>query len=208
MVTDNQQPSSHRVCRKCEVTKPLEDFALVYAKNSRGQNYRQHTCKDCAKVEHAARMRKARAENRDKYIGHQREHRQRHTERVRQQRRESGYRRKMRVLNAYGGPKCACCGETILSALTIDHINNDGAKHRNELNGGHGREKSVEIYVWLEANGYPPGFQVLCYNCNISKHRNGGVCEHTMIEGSTTREQSRSLEAIARRSAGRPLKGR
>lgn len=25
---------------------------------------------------------------------------------------------------------------------------------------------------------HPEGFQTLCYNCNIGKHRNGGICPH------------------------------
>lgn len=205
-MADNPQPSvEFRECRKCGETKKFEEFAIVYAKNSRGQNYRQHTCKLCAKDVHAALMRKARATNPERYRVHQREHRQRHLERVRGQRRESGVRRKLRVMHGYGGPVCTCCGESHLSMLSIDHINNDGNKHRNLLNGGKGRDKSIDMYIWLEENGFPSGFQVLCYNCNISKHRNKGVCEHKLDEGSTTRAQARSLEAIAKRNAGRPI---
>ncbi len=203
-MTDNLQPST-RQCKKCGNTKPLDQFATVYSKASRGQNYRQHSCQDCAKVSHAARMRRARLNNSEKYRVHQREHRARHLERVRRQRRESGIRRKMRVMAAYGG-KCACCGETELSMLTMDHIHEDGNKHRDELNGGRGREVSVEMYCWLERNKCPDGFQVLCYNCNISKHRGRGVCAHKSGEGSTTIPQGSSLQAIGKRSAGRPYR--
>lgn len=204
MMTDNQQPSVDlRECRKCGATKSLDEFAIVYAKNSRGQNYRQHTCKECAKVEHAARMRKARKDSPQKYREHQKEHRQRHLELVRLQRRESGVRRKLRVMTAYGGAKCKCCGEDCLSMLTIDHVNNDGAKHRNHVTGNRGREVSVEMYCWIENHNYPPGFQVLCYNCNISKHRNKGVCGHKINEGSTTIQKWSSFEAIAKRKSGR-----
>jgi hypothetical protein len=204
-MTDNQQPSVERTCRTCGEVKVLEDFALVYAKNSRGQNYRQHTCKSCAKVEHATRMRRARANNPQKYREHQRSFRVNNLERFAALKKQSGIRRKLRVFHAYGGPKCVCCGETILSALTIDHINNDGAAHRRELNGN-SRGLGNTMYFWLEQNNFPSGFQVLCYNCNISKHRNGGVCEHKLNEGSTTIPTGSSLEAIARRSAGRPRK--
>lgn len=82
------------------------------------------------------------------------------------------------VFNAYGGYVCACCGETMRECLTIDHVNNDGGKHRRELaNKGRGAGGS-SVYYWLKRNNYPPGFQVLCYNCNIGKYRNGGVCPH------------------------------
>jgi hypothetical protein len=30
----------------------------------------------------------------------------------------------------------------------------------------------------LRKNGFPEGFQVLCANCNIGRHINGGICPH------------------------------
>jgi len=79
------------------------------------------------------------------------------------------YRERLRneVLDAYGS-HCACCGETKRHFLTIDHINNDGAEHRRKV--GH-------TYSWLKKNNFPPGFQVLCYNCNCSKGFYG-QCPH------------------------------
>ena len=84
------------------------------------------------------------------------------------------------AIEAYGGMKCACCGETIEQFLTIDHINNDGAEHRKSLGRkiGNGKGGSATIYTWLKNNNYPPGFQVLCMNCNHGKSRNKGVCPH------------------------------
>lgn len=207
-MTDNLQPSIERTCRKCGETKPFEDFAIVYAKNSRGQNYRQHTCKECAKSVHAGLMRKARAKNPGLYKNMQRQHRQRHLELVRRQRRESGKRLKLRVMAKYGGAICACCAEKCLSMLTIDHINNDGAKHRKEIGNVYEFAKGkraivADFYRWLERNEFPTGFQVLCYNCNLSKYRNKGICEHKLDEGSTTIPEGSSLEAIAKRNAGR-----
>ena len=79
------------------------------------------------------------------------------------------------VYAAYGGFVCACCGETERLFLTIDHVENDGAKMRQE--GTHGRSGTA-FYQWLRRQGFPAGFQVLCLNCNIGKHRNGGVCPH------------------------------
>jgi len=79
--------------------------------------------------------------------------------------------KKARVMDAYGG-KCACCGETELAFLTIDHVDGDGADHRRELG-----VKGVR-YAWFIQNGFPKGFQVLCANCNFGRHINGGVCPH------------------------------
>lgn len=78
---------------------------------------------------------------------------------------------RLEVYEAYGGPKCNCCNESVLEFLTIDHINNDGAKHRKEV----GR---TSVLKWLKDNNYPDGYQVLCFNCNMGKKLNGGICPH------------------------------
>jgi len=69
---------------------------------------------------------------------------------------------KLDTLIYYGGC-CVECGTDNLSFLTIDHINNNGGAHRKEI--------GPNIYEWLKKNNYPlEGFQVLCFNCNYSKH--------------------------------------
>lgn len=78
------------------------------------------------------------------------------------------------VFAAYGGYVCVCCGETEKRFLTIDHINNDGAKHRKEI----GFRGGIGIHLWLCKNAFPEGFQVLCFNCNHGKQLNGGTCPH------------------------------
>lgn len=184
---ENQQPSLElRDCKKCGQRKPLEEFAKVYSLKNRGKNYRQHTCHECWKIAHAATMRKRRAINPESYRQAQRKHRANFLDRCQRQKRESDARRNQQVFAVYGGARCVCCGETEISMLTIDHINEDGSEHRNEINGGFGRHKSINIYVWLRKNNFPTGFQVLCYNCNISKHRNKGICAHQLKKGSTT----------------------
>lgn len=79
------------------------------------------------------------------------------------------------VFAAYGGYQCACCGETERLFLSIDHVANDGGEMRR--NGTHGTSGTA-FYQWLKKNNFPDGFQVLCLNCNIGKHRNGGICPH------------------------------
>ena len=87
--------------------------------------------------------------------------------------REYHLRRKMDAFNAYGGPVCACCGETLFEGLTIDHIAGDGAAHRHAINSRLGND----LYRWLKLHGYPPGFQVLCATCNLAKGT-GDHCPH------------------------------
>lgn len=80
---------------------------------------------------------------------------------------------KQEVYAAYGGFVCACCGETEPKFLCLDHVENDGARHRKEMGGGGDR-----ILRWLKRNGFPRGFRVVCANCNQGKQLNGGVCPH------------------------------
>jgi len=38
------------------------------------------------------------------------------------------------------------------------------------------RGGSATLYLWLEKQNYPEGFQVLCANCNTARTK--GVCPH------------------------------
>ena len=91
--------------------------------------------------------------------------------------RDERERKRMKILIHYGGnpPKCACCGETIIKFLTVDHINNDGAKHRKEI---YTKSWGGDITRWLTKNNYPEGFRILCWNCNCGRAHNGGICPH------------------------------
>ena len=62
--------------------------------------------------------------------------------------------------------------------LTVDHVNGDGAAKRAMHRTGN------SFYRWIIRNGFPADFQVLCFNCNIGRAMNGGICPHK--EGSTT----------------------
>lgn len=81
----------------------------------------------------------------------------------------------------YGGVRCACCGETNPGFLTMDHIAEDGAVHRKKI-FAHTKDGRGRIYNWLKKNGYPIGFQVLCFNCNCGRAYNGGICPHKIAE--------------------------
>jgi len=97
--------------------------------------------------------------------------------------REWNKKRREIVIFHYGG-KCMCCGESNIEFLTMDHINNDGAKHRKELKeNGH-----IHIYDWIIKNDFPDTFQVLCMNCNWAKgkyklcpHKKSDICIFTFI---------------------------
>lgn len=69
---------------------------------------------------------------------------------------------KLKVFMHYsnGDPKCACCGEKRLEFLCLDHINGGGMKHRKTFSGS--------IHFWIVKHGYPPGYRVMCHNCNMA----------------------------------------
>jgi hypothetical protein len=77
-------------------------------------------------------------------------------------------------------PSCSCCGETIWMFLALDHIDGGGHEQRKKLGGG-------GFWAWLRNNDYPPGFRVLCHNCNYGRHLNGGACPHEEITNGATR---------------------
>ena len=71
---------------------------------------------------------------------------------------------KQEVLDHYGR-ECACCGDPDHRRLTIDHIAGGGRQHRESGMDGH-----HHIGRFLKANGWPPGYQTLCWSCNSVKH--------------------------------------
>lgn len=101
-------------------------------------------------------------------------HRVKDRERGRLKDRVASARLKEECFRQYGN-KCACCGESTIEFLTIEHELGNGNNHRRELfkhnvGGSH-------MYRWLKKNGYPAGFSILCMNCNWAK-RYGGICPH------------------------------
>jgi hypothetical protein len=79
------------------------------------------------------------------------------------------------VYYSNGKGACVCCGETQLEFLSIDHINNDGREDRQQ----HKSWVGSQFYYWLVRNNFPPGYQIMCLNCNVSRGRHG-VCVHKL----------------------------
>lgn len=85
---------------------------------------------------------------------------------------------KLEVLGYYsdGRLECRCCGVINHRFLSIDHIEGRGNQHRREI----GQPAGDRFYNWLKKNGFPIGYQVLCFNCNMAKRT--GPCPHTEID--------------------------
>ncbi len=89
-----------------------------------------------------------------------------HAEEIKDVGRRTKARLKLLVLTVYGNGemKCVQCGEERSACLSIDHINNNGASHRRELN-----RSGTLFYRWLRDNRFPMGYQTLCMNCQWVK---------------------------------------
>lgn len=84
---------------------------------------------------------------------------------------------KHHVLEKYGG-KCNCCGENEVLFLTIDHINNDGNIERNGIDN----YNTISFYLKLKKEEIRNDLQVLCWNCNMGKRINFGICPHIEVK--------------------------
>ena len=72
------------------------------------------------------------------------------------------------------GNKCACCGESEVLFLTLDHVNRNGAEEKRAL----GHTSNLQTYRHAIQNGFPDDYQLLCWNCNCGRERNNGICPH------------------------------
>jgi hypothetical protein len=68
-----------------------------------------------------------------------------------------------REIYAHYGNKCAFCGDSNPSHLSIDHINNDGGKQRRQ------GIKATKLLHWIKKNNYPDDLQLLCFTHNFEK---------------------------------------
>lgn len=84
------------------------------------------------------------------------------------------YKQKLRrdLFTHYGNGliACACCGEKHEEFLTIDHVNGGGSEERR-------KQTQNGILSRLRREGYPPGYRILCMNCNFSIGIRG-YCPH------------------------------
>jgi len=161
METSKTMPSEgSKRCSKCGEVKLLSEFYVRKNKSLMAE------CKVCTRLRSKARM------NSEKRVEILKKDNESHRRKYKQI--------KDAVFAAYGGHKCACCGETEPLFLTLDHINNDGAEFRKKNFPGKNWRFSAgsRTYRWILKNNFPDGYQVLCANCNHGKRTNNGICPH------------------------------
>ena len=155
-------------------------YKRLYASNPEKYRKRARAYYETHKEQAYASQRKWMAKHPEKPM----EYKKRWLEKYPEERRQivRNYHIKLRraAIEYYGvpNPKCMCpggCDEGIYEFLAIDHINGGTAgKH-----GTSAREKDRKgtLYQWLRKHDYPPGYQVLCHNCNTAKAAYG-KCPH------------------------------
>jgi hypothetical protein len=85
------------------------------------------------------------------------------------------------------GRRCACCGETTPDFLTVDHVRNDGRKHRTK-----GGFRNPYLYYSEIKRAFGSGrvaevrrvrrkYQLLCWTCNTAKQFRG-ACPHRLAD--------------------------
>lgn len=78
--------------------------------------------------------------------------------------RKSHYQKQREVLLQRYGGRCVRCDESDQNVLELDHINNDGSMHRNQIGSG-----PQAVFYWAVANNFPDTIQLLCGNCHVAK---------------------------------------
>jgi 5-methylcytosine-specific restriction endonuclease McrA len=101
-------------------------------------------------------------------------------------RRESNKKLKVEAIEQYGGV-CACCKESLLGFLTLDHV--------IPTREGTDRVGGVLLYRRLKSAGWPLAdeLRILCWNCNLGRDRNRGQCPHLGLFEPKDRNARRGL---------------
>lgn len=160
-------------CSKCLIEK--EATPQNFPKDKKKINGLHSWCKLCRSKYETARQKGAGITSYQKYTKNNPERRARYLA----QTRETNRKIREEIINHYskGKNKCECCPETLIEFLAIDHINGNGNKDRKEKGLGSG----APFFRYLKQNGYPPGYRVLCHNCNMSRGCYG-YCPHEKME--------------------------
>lgn len=156
-----------KTCANCGEDKPFEQFTKkkryadglsLYCKECESKSYKRYYQKNKADVK--SKSKKYYDLNKDKINEKTCEcHRKRRT------------KNRLKVIEHYsnGTMKCAKCDWSDVRALTIDHINGGGLRHRREIGTSH-------LSDWLVKNNFPDGFQVLCMNHQFVKRFENNEC--------------------------------
>lgn len=174
-----------KTCTRCRRELDPAEFYVRKAKKGQKRNERCKACiKELNRAYYLANLEKVKAQ-----VEAYRQSRKHTAEfKAKQKAASSATHKKWKTIALEKiGKVCACCGESRFEFLSIDHVNNDGYKHRKETS-------SRNLYYMLSRPDYKSEYalQTLCFNCNFAKRYNGGICPHqerseTIPQGSTVK---------------------
>lgn len=172
-------------CTRCKETLPLDRFYFRKSKNRL-----ETRCKACIKIFNREYYEKNTEQIKRINTIYRQQHWEERAEKRKSYHKSRHLRLKMEALKRIG-LECVCCGEKMFEFLSIDHVNEDGDRHRREIN-------NRNIYEWLSNNNYECSYelQTLCFNCNFGKQYNNGVCPHRE-RSETIRKEYTSSEVEA-----------
>ena len=158
-----------KICPTCNQAKP--PTTEYWQKSTRVSDGWLTYCKICRNKTNAEWAKANPEKIRKKDREWKRKQRREHPEKDLAIKRKWQLKLRTELINAYGN-KCACCGETILEFLTLEHVNGDGKEHRKRVGSG------SKIWLDLKRRGWPQeGFTLLCWNCHMATCR-GLICPH------------------------------
>ena len=171
-----------KTCSRCNKDKPLHAF-------SKDRSLRcglRSSCKECCQKYRTINKEKDKeyhstyyTQNRSTRLEKGKQWRDQNPEKVKilaskhKETRKNYNNRKRRELKlevyAHYGSVCANpdCADPRFEVLTIDHVNNDGSSLRKIHGTG------LSLYSWIIKHNFPVDFQLLCWNCNLSKYHYG-----------------------------------
>jgi len=149
------------------VKTKAEHQKTYYQKHKEEVKARKRVAYHEHKEEHKAVRRVYYQKHKEQIRAHKKITYQEHKEEYQIRAAENNKQLKMIILQQYSGiiPHCAYCGIDDMDVLCVDHIDGGGNKHRKAF----GLHSGGSLYRWLIKNGYPKGYQVLCFNCNHKK---------------------------------------
>ena len=65
----------------------------------------------------------------------------------------------------------------MIQFLTLDHVGGNGGVERRSQ----GHKGGIYTYLYVQKMGYPPGYRVLCWNCNVAIGLYG-ECPHAAVD--------------------------
>lgn len=167
-----------KICRLCLTQLNSDNWYLSLSKIN------NQICKSCSKIKNkkwfennpgkmSEYSKKDYYKNREKKLKAKKIWDANNREHISKRDKERRAKYRLQVIQHYGN-KCNCCNESEYRFLTIDHVNNDGNKHRAELKS----RAQAHLYRTIIKENYPDKYQILCFNCNMGKALNNGICPH------------------------------